>query len=539
MRSLLTLVWLALAAFVLAGCDAKPPQSAPQTSPPAQTTLSVLAGSELKDLTDPGKGNLAEEIRKATGVRLAFTFAGSLDAVDRIRAGEAYDAAWVSHGKYLALTPGVREKIRAQEKTMLSPVILAVKQSKAQALGWDNNLAVTWQDIAKVAGADKLALAITNPTSSNTGFAAITGLAAALAGTGEALSASDIKADRLADFYKAQKLTSGSSGWLAEAYEREQDRLDGMVNYESVILSMNVSGRLREKLVPIYPKEGIITADYPLMLLNESKRPAYAKLVAHVRSPAFQEALMKATLRRPVNPDVALDSVFSKALLVELPFPGSIEVIDTLLSRFLSDIRVPATAYYVLDTSGSMGSGNPSRIQRLKLAMFGLLGDDQSTSGRFSRFQPRERIKLLRFASSVDPTRAFEIGSDPDSNRTSLQELRDTVEGLTAHGGTALYEAIRNAYREALASRDSKAPRYFTIVVLTDGQNTGDFRFEQFKAYFEALPADSRTIKVFPVLFGEAKVEEMEELARLTGGRTFDARKATLATVLKDIRGYQ
>jgi Ca-activated chloride channel family protein len=248
---------------------------------------------------------------------------------------------------------------------------------------------------------------------------------------------------------------------------------------------------------------------------------------------------MKATLRRPVNPDVGLDPAFPKALLVELPFPGSIEVIDTLLSRFLSDIRVPATAYYVLDTSGSMATGNPSRIQLLKQAMFGLLGDDQSATGRFSRFQPRERIKLIRFASRVDPTRSYEIGSDPDSNRASLHELRGTVEGLTANGGTALYEAVRNAYREALASRSSKEPRYFTIVVLTDGENTGEFRFEQFKAFFEALPADSRTIKVFPVLFGEAKVEEMEELARLTGGRTFDARMATLATVLKDIRGYQ
>lgn len=97
---------------------------------------------------------------------------------------------------------------------------------------------------------------------------------------------------------------------------------------------------------------------------------------------------------------------------------------------------------------------------------------------------------------------------------------------------------MRNAYRGVLTARDSRVPRYFTIVVLTDGRNTGNFGFDQFKAYFEALPVDSRTIKVFPVLFGEAKVEEMEELAQLTGGRTFDARKATLATVLKD-RGYQ
>jgi Ca-activated chloride channel family protein len=422
---------------------------------------------------------------------------------------------------------------------MLSPVILALKESKAQALVWAGNASVTWQDIASAAAQDKLALAITNPASSNSGFAAITGLAAALAGTGEALTVADIKAERLAGFYRAQKLTSGSSGWLAEAYEREQDRLDGIVNYESVVLSMNASGKLHEKLVPVYPREGIITADYPFMLLDESKRAAYDKVVAHLRTKAFQEALMKATLRRPVNPDVALDAAFPKGLLVELPFPGSVEVIDTLLAKFLSDIRVPATAYYVLDTSGSMAGGNPSRMELLKQSMFGLLGDDRSTSGRFARFQPRERIELLRFSTQADPVRSFEIGADPATNRATLDKLRAAVQGLTPNGGTALYEAVRNAYRDAAKVRGAKNGRYVTIVVLTDGENNGSLRLEDFRAFHEGLPAAERGIKVFPVLFGEAKAEEMEELARITGGRTFDARKTALAAVLKDIRGYQ
>lgn len=80
---------------------------------------------------------------------------------------------------------------------------------------------------------------------------------------------------------------------------------------------------------------------------------------------------------------------------------------------------------------------NPSRLQRLKLAMFGLLVDDQSATGRFSRFQPRERIQLIRIVSSLDATPSSDIGNDPTFNRASLQELRNNVEGLSAHGGTA------------------------------------------------------------------------------------------------------
>lgn len=526
----------AAVSLLVAGCGDSGSGAAP-TVP--TSTLTVLAGSELKDLTDPALGNLADEILKATGIKLEFTFSGSLDAVDRIRSGEAYDAVWLSHGKYLALTPGVKEKILAQEKTMLSPVILALKESKAKALGWADNPKVTWRDIAKAAEAGKIALAITNPASSNTGFVAMVGLASALADKGDALSVADIRTEKLAGFYKAQKLTSGSSGWLAEAYEREQDRLDGIVNYESVILSLNAGNRLKEKLVPIYPQEGIITADYPLMLLNDTRRADYDKLIAYLRDAPFQQALMEKTLRRPVNPAVPPAPTFPKGLLVELPFPGSLEVIDALLTKFLSDIRNPGTAFFVVDTSGSMSSGNPSRMEMAKTALLGLLGDDTSITGRFARFQPREHIHLLRFSGRIERTQPFVLGVEPEKNRKVLQELRGQVEQLQPDGGTALFGAVAQAYREALESRAAQPGRYVTIVVLTDGQNTGNYKIEDFRAMHQGLPADLRNIKVFPILFGEGNVSEMTELAQLTGGRTFDARKHALSQVFKDIRGYQ
>jgi Ca-activated chloride channel family protein len=44
---------------------------------------------------------------------------------------------------------------------------------------------------------------------------------------------------------------------------------------------------------------------------------------------------------------------------------------------------------------------------------------------------------------------------------------------------------------------------------------------------------------VFPVLFGDASVDEMKRIAELTGGRLFDGRAASLSTVFKEIRGYQ
>ncbi len=203
-------------------------------------TFAVLAGSELKDIENGLKG----DIRGATGLDLAFTYSGTLDAVDRIAAGGQFDALWVSHGKYLAMNDALKGRILAQEKTMLSPVLLGLKASKARELGWDTT-EPTWKDIADAAKAGKFTFGMTNPTSSNTGLTATIGLAAALAKNPDALTEEDLKNPRLSDFFKGQTLTSGSSGWLAESYERDQSKVDGIINYESVLLSLNAGGKAR------------------------------------------------------------------------------------------------------------------------------------------------------------------------------------------------------------------------------------------------------------------------------------------------------
>src|SRR5262249_54688346 len=165
------------------------------------------------------------------------------------------------------------------------------------------------------------------------------GVAGALGKDADALTEGDLKNPMLAEFFKAQALTSGSSGWLAESYERDQSKVDGIINYESVLLSMSAGGKLSEPFALVYPKEGIITADYPLMLLNAAKRPDYDRLVAFLRSKDFQTKMSAVTLRRPVNPDAPVASAIPKHTLVELPFPGQAALIDALLDNFLSDVR--------------------------------------------------------------------------------------------------------------------------------------------------------------------------------------------------------
>src|SRR5262249_10507260 len=148
----------------------------------------------------------------------------------------------------------------------------------------------------------KFAYGMTNPTSSNTGMSALFAVAASSARKTEDLAASEVDRNALKDFLSGQKLTSGSSGWLADAYLREQDRLDGLVNYEAVLLRLNEHSALREKLTLIYPRDGVISADYPLMLLDSGKRAAYDRLVAALKSPGFQSNALERAYLRPSDP---------------------------------------------------------------------------------------------------------------------------------------------------------------------------------------------------------------------------------------------
>ncbi len=512
--------------LALAACQ---PSRSDQASPERER-LQILAGSELKDI-EP----LLPAIEEATGVELVLTYAGTLEAVETLAGASTVDAAWLASSHYATLVPQVKKRIAASHRTMLTPIVLGIRQSKARELGWEHNAGLTWSMIADAARDGKFTFGMTSPATSNTGFSGLLGLAAALSGKGDALEEQDIDTARLAAFFKAQRLTAGSSGWLAESYVQQQHQVDGIINYASILLSLNRSGVLKEPLVLVYPRDGIVTADYPLMLMRPSKRAAYDKVVAHVRGPAFQKAMSELTLRRPVHPDVARPPLPPQAL-VELSFPAKLEVVAAIMDAFDQRVRLPADSTFVLDHSGSMHSG---RLDELKQAMAGLSGADQSLTGRYARFRNRERIFLVPFSSTPAPTEQFDMGQGARQNSETLGLLMQRVTSLQPEGGTAIYDSLIQAYQAALARRRLDPQRFYSVVILTDGVNTQGVSSYDFARWHNALPAADRTLGVFPVIFGEADAAELQRIAELTGGRSFDSRKSSLAAIFKEIRGYQ
>ncbi|MEV4176563.1 VWA domain-containing protein [Nonomuraea sp. NPDC049709] len=486
--------------------------------------LRVLAGSEIKDL-EP----LLKRAESEAGVRVKLTYTGTLDGAEQVASGRAdggLDATWFSSNRYLSLIEGAQAKLSTQTKIMVSPVVLGLKPAKARELGWEAK-PVSWADIAAAARDGRFSFGMTNPASSNSGFSALVGVAAALSDADGALSADQVTSvtPRLKEFFAAQRLTAGSSGWLADAYARDP-RVDGMVNYESVLLGA------REPLTLVHPADGVVSADYPLTLLAsapEGKKALYGKLAAWLRTPAVQKEIMTGTHRRPIVNGVPLDPRFGSAQLIELPFPNRRSTADELISTYLNQMRVPAEARFVLDTSGSMRG---DRIDALRQALVALTGADTSASGAFSRFRNRETVTMIPFSGTTRQPVPFTVPErDP---APVLAEIKQFAEGLDAAGGTAIYDSLRAAYDRPLAPG-----HYTSIVLMTDGENTDGSDYAAFEAHYRSLPEERRRPPTFVVLFGESDVEEMRQVAELTGGAVFDARTTSLTGAFKEIRGYQ
>ncbi|MBO3747775.1 VWA domain-containing protein [Streptosporangiaceae bacterium NEAU-GS5] len=494
--------------------------------PDSPDTLRVLAGSEVKDLVP-----LLEE----SGVKVKLSYTGTLDGAEQVAGGAVkgkYDAIWFSSNRYLSLIDGASAQLSTQTKIMASPVVLGLRASKASELGW-NTKQVTWADITAAAAAKKFTFGMTNPASSNSGFSALVGVAAALSNTGDALDRQQIAAvePKLKEFFSAQTLTAGSSGWLADAYPTANG-VDGLINYESVLLAMNASGKLKEPLTIIYPSDGVVTADYPLTLLSSAatpKRALYAKLAAWLRTPATQQKIMTTTNRRPIIPDVRPDQRFGTRTLLELPFPNRRSAADELISAYLNEVRRPSRTVFVLDTSGSMEG---ERLDGLKRALTALTGGDTSASGTFARFRNRETVTLLPFNNAPQQSQTFTL-PEGDSSPV-LTQIRQYSDRLFASGGTAIFDSLRAAYEQT--ERTLKPDEFTSIVLMSDGENTDGSSYDDFASYYQTTP---RNIRTFVVLFGDSNSEEMSKVATLTGGAAFDARSGSLASAFKEIRGYQ
>ncbi|MER5937611.1 substrate-binding and VWA domain-containing protein [Streptomyces sp. NPDC001928] len=504
----------ALAALaLLTACTSQKATDEPDNAP-RPGSLRVLASSELSDMAP-----VLDRIADDTGIEVRPTYMGTLDAVELLAKGKAdgqYDALWLSSNDYLRLRPEAAKKVVSETPVMSSPVAIGVRSTTLGSLGWKPD-DVTWSQVEQAVQDGKLTYGMTDPARSNSGFATLVSVASALSGAQSALTDADVDkaAPRLKEFFKGQKLTSGSSGWLATAYKR-RGNVDALLNYESVL--KGIPG-----LTVIRPKDGVVTADYPLSSLastNTATRDDVRRLTEALRTEDVQRMITERTHRRPVVASVEPASGLDTGRRRELPFPGTRSVADGLLDAYENELRRPSRTVYVLDTSGSMEG---DRLEQLKKALADLTGD----------FREREEVTLMPFGSDVKTVATHVV--DPADPKAGLAGIREDTDALTAEGDTAIYTSLEAAYQQLGSGRDT----FTSIVLMTDGENTAGADSADFHAFYVGLDRERRATPVFPILFGDSSKSELENIAELTGGRLFDAQEGSLDGAFEEIRGYQ
>ena len=235
------------------------------------TPLAILAGSENKAL-EP----LMQDWAGRNNVALSVSYLGSVDIARELGKGEAgaYDAVWPANAMWITLGDSAKVT-RHAESILRSPVVLGLRKSIAEKLGWLGRNDITIQMIADAAEQGQFRLAMTSATQSNSGASAYIGFLYALAGSPDVLTMDNLNDEAVLDGVRrllAQvDRSSGSSGWLKDALVANSDAYDAMINYESVILeadqALNAAGQ--EPLYIIYPANGLSVADSPLAYVSK------------------------------------------------------------------------------------------------------------------------------------------------------------------------------------------------------------------------------------------------------------------------------
>lgn len=522
------------------------PSQRPSSSVNLQNkTLRIVSGSENKSLQP-----IIEQWAAKQGVTIDLSYQGSVDIYRLLQQGTniPFDAVWPANHLWIAL--GDEQKVVKHEKSIMrSPVVLGIKKTIAQQLGWIDNPAVKIQDILDASEQGKFRLSMTSATQSNSGSSAYIGFLYAMAGYPDTLTAEHLDNPQVQE--KVKKLlgmvnrSSGSSGWLKDAFVQHPDRFDAMLNYEAMLIEANqaFTRNGQDPLCAIYPQDGLMVADSPLGFIahndanNAGKEALFLKLQQYLLSKEVQNKI-EATGRRTgllgINVSSTDKTIWNPAWCIDterdiapIPTPAQ-AVIQQALNLYQTDLRKPSLTIWALDISGSMqGAG----MAGLKKAMTTLLDSEQAKI-HLLQAGKNDMTYIIPFNHETLPI--WEIkGNDTTQLATALQN----VNNLNATGGTDLYRALVIALRKLQPYYDDGTLWNYlpAIVAMTDGRSQ-EINKKVFDQVVQQLPF-ALDIPIHAISFGKADKKQLEALTQQSVGRLFDSR-GDLATTLRKAKGY-
>ena len=551
-RKMLWRLWFILGVLVvtLAACDAED-DSADSSSNTGQdqpaATLSaeairIVSGSENREL-EPIIMDWAERNNQP----VVMEYLGSIDIARLLQSsnGGEYDAVWPANSLWLNYGD-TSNLVQHTESIMRSPVVLGIKRSVAESLGWID-AEVTMTDILEAAESGDLRFMMTSATQSNSGASFYFAALSAFAGGPEVITEDDLATESVREqitrILGTVNRSSGSSGWLSDLFIDTYNIYDGMVNYEALIIETNLELESRglEPLYAIYPIDGLAIADSPLGFVrrtdNADKEEAFLELQEYLLSETAQRELLAAGRRTGLiglQIDNANTSVFRPEwgidvdrVIQPIRFPTA-DVIREALNLYQTAFRRPSCTVIAVDRSSSMsGMGEESANAGLRTLL------NQTTAEQYLlQAHPEDRTTIVLFNEGVmndfqNDEEWTVVGNDPDE----LGDLYLKAESVYSGGNTNIFGTAQEAHEWLAESRSTRCLP--AIILMTDGQDNSSNWFD-FRDYLETTEND---IPVFVITFANASEEEVEPMTEFTFGRIFDGRD-DLVAAFRSAKGY-
>ena len=491
--------------------------------------IRILSGSENQELE-----TIIQECSEATGVEIQMEYKGSVDIMRELENGAPdYDAVWPASSIWVSMGD-TGHLIKHSQSISMTPVVFGIRESLAEKLGFVGEK-VSVNDILTAIRDGEMSFCMTSATQSNSGASAYIGFLYALLGKQEGLTAEDLqKPDLQADIREllsGVERSSGSSDWLKDMF-LEGD-YDAMVNYECLIIDANqqLEEEGKEPLYVVYPYDGLSIADSPLGYVDhgdEEKEEAFLAVQEYLLSDKAQ-AEIEATGRRINAGGVSKENqdVFNRdwgidteRILSPIQMPEA-AVLTEALNVYQTSFKKPSLNIYCLDFSGSMsGTGE----EQLKEAMAQILLQENARKN-FLQANAGEVNEVVFFDDTI-----LDVQAAADDSDEALAELNQKVADFQIAGGTDIYRAAAEALE--IASGYDLTNYTPAIILMTDGRSNYNYsNFEEvWKRYEEDIP-------IFSITFGDADPSQLEELAKISGGRVFDGTK-DLTAAFRSVKGY-
>ncbi len=313
----------------------------------AQISLTMVYGSEKRGWIEEAAPLFLDWWKKEypeMPLELNVSPLGSRESMIQIITGEIKPVVWSPASSVwvpLANWMWARENegtslVEEYRPLVFSPIVIASWSSYVSKRGIQGFGSL--HDLSIMDHSD-LKFAHTDPQLSNSGFMAVIMETAAAAGKSPAqlrredLLSTDVR-QWLTELESTAVYYGESTGFLLdEAVEGGPNNLNALVIYENLVIEKNRSGepmsRWKDRLVAVYPKEGLLLSDHPFCILNapwvsEKQRWAAQEFLRFLLSPEIQK---KAAAHgfRPTTRGIELDrGVFNPANGVSYSLPTNI-----------------------------------------------------------------------------------------------------------------------------------------------------------------------------------------------------------------------